>query len=117
LALLGRVAQGVEPRQGEFGPFLFDSVRPAYGVDAQAPLDHQALAGPGAVLQVLGQIPPAHHLDLTRRILRPQAIKAHSHFSHWRLVVLGVTDLGGLQHLHLEQTVIHSSPFGLLTPS
>ena len=114
---MGRVAKGMEPRQGEFGTLFFYTVRPAYGVDAQAPFDHHSLAGPGAVLEVLGQIPPAHHFDLTVGILRSQAIKAHSHFSHWRLVVLGVTDLGGLQHLHLEQTVIHSSPFGLLIPS
>jgi hypothetical protein len=33
------------------------------------------------------------------------------------LVVLGVTHLGGLQHLHFKQTVIHSDTYGLLIPS
>jgi hypothetical protein len=107
----------MESRQGEFGPLLFHSIRPAYGVDAQATFDHQSLASLGAVLQVLGQISPADHLDLARRILRPQAVKAHGHFRYGRLVVLGVTHLWGLQHLHLKQTVIHSDAYGLLSPS
>jgi len=114
---MGSFAKGVEPRQGQFGPLFFHSIRPAYGVDAQAPFNHQSLARLGTILQVLGQISPADNFDLARGILRPQAVKAHGHFCYWRLVVLGVTHLGGLQHLHLKQTVIHSDTYGLLIPS
>jgi hypothetical protein len=97
----------MDPGQGELHLFFFDAVLASHGVHPQPPLHHQALAHLHAVLQVLGQAAEAHHLELPSRILRPQTLQPHIHFGDRRLVVLGVTDLWGLEHFHLEQAVVH----------
>jgi hypothetical protein len=98
----------MEPRQGELGPLLLDPVLPGDGVHAQPPLEDKPLTHLNSVLQVLGKISPAHHLQLARGIIGPQPLDLHGHFGHRRLVVLGVTHLGRLQDLHLQQAVIHA---------
>jgi hypothetical protein len=98
----------MEPRQGEFGPFLLDPVLPGDGVHAQPSLEDKPLTHLNPVLKVLGEIAPTHHLQLTRGIIGPQTLDLHGHFGHRRLVVLGVTHLGRLQDLHLQQAVIHA---------
>ena len=103
----------MEPGQGELGLFLFNAVLAGHGVHPQPPLNHQALAHLDTILQVLGQIAPADHLELARGIVCPQTFKLDSHLSHRRLVVLGVAHLGGFQYVNLEQTVIHTpGPIG-----
>jgi precorrin-6A/cobalt-precorrin-6A reductase len=103
----------MEPGEGELGLLLFDTVLAGHGVHPQPPLNHQALAHLDAILQVLGQIAPADHLELAGGIICPQTFKLDSHLSHRRLVVLGVAHLGGFQYVNLEQTVIHTpGPIG-----
>lgn len=103
-----RTGKGMKPGQGELGPFLFHAVLARDGVHAQTALQHPALAHLHPVLQIRCQIAPAHHLDLSRGILRPETLKTGHQFRHRRLVVLGIPQLGCLQHLHFEQTVIHT---------
>jgi hypothetical protein len=98
----------VEPGEGEFGLLLLHPVLTGDGIHAQSPLEHEPLANLNPVLEVLSEISPAHHLQLTRGIIGTKAIDLDSHFRHWRLVVLGVPHLGGFQHFNLEQAVIHT---------
>jgi hypothetical protein len=98
----------MQPGQGEFGALFLDTVLTGHGVHAQPPLEHQPLANLHPVLELLGQIAPAHHLQLTRRIIGPQSLYLDRHLRHRSLIVLGVSHLGRFQHLNLEQTVIHS---------
>jgi hypothetical protein len=98
----------MEAGQGELGAFFLDPVLARHGVHPQAAFEHQPLAHLYPVLQLLGQIAPAHHLQLARGIIGTQAVDLHGHFRHRRLVVLGIAHLGRFQHLDLEQTVIHS---------
>jgi len=107
----------METGEGEFGSLLFDSVGTAHGVHAQSPLQHQALAHLNPDLQILGQAAPAHHPDLARGVIRTQPSKPDRHLGHRGLVVLGVANLGCLQHLHLQQTVIHARTHGMEHPS
>ena len=97
----------MQARQGEFGPLLLDTVLTGDGVHAEPALHHQALAHLHAVLQVLGEVAPTHHLELARRIIGAQPLKLNGHLRHWSLVVLGVAHLGRLQHLHLQQAMVH----------
>lgn len=60
------------------------------------------LASLHPILQILGKVSPAHHPQLARWIIGPQSFHLHQHFSHRCLVVLGVANLGGLQHVDLE---------------
>ena len=94
----------------KLGALLLQSVLAGDGAHAQAALQHQPLPNLDAILQILGQIAPTHHLQLTRWIIGPQSLQPHRHLGHWRLVVLGVPQLGCLQHLHFKQAVIHA-PF------
>jgi hypothetical protein len=98
----------MEPCQGEFGPLFLDAVLPGHGVHAQPPFEHQPLTHLHPALQLLGQIAPAHHFELGRGVVGPQAVELDAHLRHRRLVVLGVAHLGRLEHLDLNQTVIHS---------
>ena len=68
---------------------------------------YQALASADAVLQILGEIAPAHHLEGARRIIGTQSLDLHRHLGDRRLVVLGVTQLGSFQHFHLQQAMVH----------
>jgi hypothetical protein len=92
----------MEAGEGEFGPLLLHAVGAAHGVHPQSPLQHQPLAHLNPVLQILGQAAPAHHPDLARGVIRTQPIEPDAHLGHGGLVVLGVADLGCLQHLHLQ---------------
>ena len=103
-----RWRKGMKPRQGELRPLFLDSVLASDGVHAHPSLQHQALAHPHPVLQILGQIAPAHHLQLPRRIIGSQAIQLNGHFRNRCLVVLGVANLRRLQHLNFKQTVIQA---------
>jgi len=107
----------MEPTEGEFGPLLLEPILAGEGVDPQPPLQHEALAHHHAVLEILGQVAPAHHLQLARGIIRAEAIDAHGHLRPRGLVVLGVANLRSFQHLHLEQAVIHTPTIGLDNPS
>jgi hypothetical protein len=98
----------MQPGEGEFGLLFFHPVLAGHGVHPQSPLNDQALPNLDPILQVLGQIAPADHFELAGRIVCPETIKLHSHLSHRRLVVLGVTHLGGFQYVNLEQAVIHT---------
>ena len=98
----------MEPGQGELSALLLHPIGAGHGVHAQPTLDHQTLAHLHPVGEVLGEVAPAHHTDLASRIFRAQAIKAHQHLRQGSLVLLGVAKLGSLQHLHLEQAVIHA---------
>ena len=109
--------EGMEAREREFGPLLLHSVRPGDGVHPQAAFQHQALAHLHPVLQVLGQASPAHHLQLARGIIRAQPFNLHGHLGHGGLVVLGVTHLGRLDHLHLQQALVHGSTVRQGAPS
>lgn len=98
----------MEPGQGEFSLLFLHSILSRHRADAHPSLEHEPLSGLNAVLKILSQIAPAHHLELPRGIIGPQAIEAHDHLGHRCLVVLGVADLGSFQHLHLYQAVIHA---------
>jgi hypothetical protein len=98
----------MEPGQGEFSPFFLYPVRAGDGIHAQAAFQHQALAHLHPVLELLGQVSPAHYLQLGRGVVGPQAVHLHGHLRHRRLVVLGVAHLGRFEHLDFKQTVIHS---------
>ena len=99
--------QRVQPGQGELRPLLLDAVLTGDRVHPQPTLQHQALTNLHAVLQILGQVAPTHHADLTRRVLGAQSIELDRHLGHRRLIVLGVAQLGSLQHLHLQQAMVH----------
>ena len=102
----------MQSREREFSSLFLDAVLPSDGVHPQPALHHQALTHLHAVLQVLREAAPAHHFELPRRIIRPQAIELHGHLRHRSLVVLGVAHLGRLQHLHLQQAMVHGSVHG-----
>ena len=97
----------MQARERELSPLLFHTVLAGHGVHAQAAFHHQALAHLNPVLQILREAAPAHHLQLPRRIVRPKAVELHRHLRHRSLVVLGVAHLGRLQHLHLQQAMVH----------
>ena len=101
----------------EFGPFLLHAIRAAHGVHPKSPFQHQALAHLNPVLQILGQAAPAHHPDLARGVIWTQPIEPDGHLGHGGLVVLGVANLGCLQHLHLQQAVIHARTHRIEIPS
>jgi hypothetical protein len=107
----------METRQGELRSLFLHPIRSTDGIHAETPFEHQALADRHPLLQILGQIAPAHHLELPRGVIGAQAVDAHGHLGHRRLVVLGVTDLGGLQHLSFDQAVIHAPVHGFEPPS
>lgn len=98
----------MQSRQSEFSALFLDTVLTGQGIHAQPALEHQPLANLYPVLELLRQIAPADHFQLTRGIVGTQAIYLDGHLRHWSLVVLGVSHLGCFQHLNLEQTVIHS---------
>ena len=98
----------MEPGQRELRLLFLHSVLARHRADAHPSLEDESLARLDPVLEILGEVPPAHHLHLPRGIIGPQAIEAHDHLRHRCLVVLGVANLGSLQHLHLEQAVIHA---------
>ena len=91
----------------EFSALFLGPVLAAHGVHPQTTLDHQPLANLHTVLQVLSKTSPADNLELTRRIIRTQPIELNGHLRHWSLVVLGVSNLRRLQHLHLQQAMVH----------
>jgi hypothetical protein len=107
----------MEAREGQFRPFFLHAVLAGDGVHSHPSLQHQALADLHPVLEVLGQIAPTHHLQLARRIIGPQALKAHGHFRHRGLIVLGVANLRRFQHLDFKQTVIQAPPSRRHQPS
>jgi hypothetical protein len=107
----------MQAAEGEFSSLFLDSVLAGHRIDAQPTLNQQALAHLHPVMHILGQISPAHHLELTRRLIGPEAIEAHGHLGHRRLVVLGVAHLGSFQYIHFQQTVIHAPPLQSLLPS
>ena len=98
--------------EGELGSLLLHAVLAAHGVHAQTAFDHQTLTDLNPVLKVLSKTSPADHLELTRRIIRTQAIELNGHLRNWSLVVLGVTHLRRLQHLYLQQAMVHRTGHG-----
>jgi hypothetical protein len=107
----------MQAAEGELSSLFLDPVLAGHRVNPQPTLNHQALAHLHPILQILSQIAQAHHLELTRRLVWPEAIEAHGHLGNGHLVVLGVANLGCLQHLHLQQTVIHARTHGMEHPS
>lgn len=107
----------MQARQGELSPLFLDPVLPGDGAHAHPTLEHEPLTHLNPVLKVLGEVSPAHHLQLTRWIIGPQSLDLDGHFGDRRLVVLGVSHLGRLQDLHLQQAVIHARTNGWQDPS
>ncbi len=107
----------MKTRQGEFSPFLLHTVLTGDRVHAHAALQHPALAHLDAILEIQSQVAPADNLDLSGGILGAQAIESGHHLRHGGLVVLRVANLRRLQHLRLNQTVIHTLFRGTLPPS
>ena len=97
----------VHARQGEFRTLLFHPVLARNGVHPQATFQHQPLAHLNAVLKFLGQISPSHHLEFTRLIALPKRVEPNLHLGDGGLVVLGVTNRRGVDHLHFQHAVVH----------
>jgi hypothetical protein len=98
----------MESGQGEFGSLLLHPILAGHRIHPQPSLQNPAFAHLNAILKIGRQVAPAHNLDLTRRILRPQPIESSGHLRYRRLIVLGVAHLGRLKHFHFKQTVIHA---------
>ena len=104
-----RASDWVHARKREFSPLLLHPVLPRNRIHPQTPFNHQHLPDLNTVLQVLSQVAPTNHLQLTWWIIRAQTIETNRHFRDRRLVVLGVSEGGCLEHLHFQHAVIHSA--------
>ena len=100
-------AKRMQTGQGELSALLLHPVLAGDRIHAQSTLQHESLPHLHTVLKILSQAAPAHHLQLARRIIGAQTIHLHGHLRHGGLVVLGVAQLGRLQHLHLQQAMVH----------
>ena len=110
--LIGRCSRAsdrVHAGKGEFSPLLLHPVLPRNRIHPQTAFNHQHLTDLNTVLQVLSQVAPTDHLQLTWRIIRAQTVESNRHFCDRRLVVLGVSEGGCLEHLHFQRAVIHSA--------
>ena len=97
----------MKPSQGEFSPFFLHAIAPGHGVHPQPAFDQQPLPGLHTVLQLLGQVAPAHHFQFTWRITLAKGVKAHGHLRNGSLVVLGVSNRRCVDHLHFEHAMVH----------
>ena len=97
----------MEAGQGELGPFLLHAVAAWNGVHAQTPFNKKPLAHLNAILQLLSQVAPAHHLQFAWRISIAQGIESHRHLGNGGLIVLGVSNRRRVDHLDLEHAMVH----------
>lgn len=99
----------MEAGQSELGTFFLHAVAAWNGVHAQTPFNQKPLAHLNPILQVLGQIAPAHNLQFAGRISIAQGIEPHRHLGNGGLIVLGVPNRRRVDHLDLEHAMVHGS--------
>ena len=96
--------------EGEFGAFFLGSVLARNGVHSQSSFNDQSLADLNAILKILGKIAPANNLQRASRVIGAERIETDLHFGDRGLIVLGVSQGGSLENIHLKYAVIHSLP-------
>ena len=93
--------------QSELGTFFLHAIAAWNGVHAQTPFNQQPLAHLNAILQLLSQVAPAHHLQFAGGISIAQGIEPHRHLGNGGLIVLGVSNRRRVDHLDLEHAMVH----------
>ena len=101
----------MEAGQSELGTFFLHAIAARNGVHAQTPFNQKPLAHLNAILQLLSQVAPAHHLQLARRISIAQGIEPNRHLGNGGLIVLGVPNRRCVDHLDLEHAMVHGCFF------